>query len=96
MALLVTLPTVLFARPTTPPVTLEAPPATPPTVFFAPPTAPLTWLFPGYFFGPMGTPLVVGLLLAGVEFERLIAGFRAVEGRALPVGLYVCPVIALP
>jgi len=98
VALFVTVPTVLFARPMTPPVTLDAPPVTPPTVlftpptvpptvFFAPPTAPLTWLLPGYFFAPRGVPLVVGLLLAGVELERLTTGFRAVEGRALAVGL---------
>lgn len=72
-----------------PPVTFDAPAI----VFFAPPTAPLTWLPPGYFFAPIGTPLpplaplVVGLLFAGVELERLIAGLRAVDGRALAEGL---------
>lgn len=87
-------PTVLFARPTTPPVTLEAllvtPPTvllTPPTAFLAPPTAPYTWLPPGYFFAPKSNPLVGAFVLAGVEFERFIAGLRAVEGSALPEGL---------
>jgi hypothetical protein len=51
--------------------------------------------FPGYFFAPRGTllvgpardfPPVVGLLEAGTELERLIAGLRAVEGRAFGEG----------
>jgi hypothetical protein len=88
----------LFAPPVTPPTALFAPPVTPPTVFFA----PLTWLAPGYLlaatgFGPadFAAPVVVGLFDAGVEFERLTTGLRAVEGRALGEGWYVWPVMAV-
>jgi hypothetical protein len=50
---------------------------------------------PGYLFAPSGTLLVgaamdfppIGLLDAGTELERLMAGLRAVEGSAFGEGL---------
>jgi hypothetical protein len=52
----------------------------------------LTWFPPGYLFAPSGfgptdfDAPVVGLLDAGVEFDRFMTGLRAVEGRALGEG----------
>lgn len=91
--------------PTIPPVTPPRLFVAPPAVFFAAPVpfviaflAPLTWFPPGYLFAPSGIELVgfltfvdKGLLEAGEEFERLIAGLRAVEGRAFGEGWYVWP-----
>jgi hypothetical protein len=95
--------------PVTPPNDFVAPPVTPPTVLFAVPTppvsaffAPLTWFPPGYLFAPSGfgptdlDPPVVGLFDAGNEFDRLTTGLRAVDGRALGEGWYVCPDIEVP
>ena len=66
---------MLFARAT---VLFVAPVGYDGVGFFAAGFAPLV---PGYF-----TPPVVGLFDAGVEFDRLMTGLRAVEGRALAEG----------
>lgn len=81
-------PSALFAPLDTPPIVLFACPTLPVTVFFAPPT----WFEPGYLLAPMGfgptdfVAPVVGLFDAGVEFDRLTTGLRAVDGRALGEG----------
>lgn len=66
----------------------------PPSVFFAVLVALFTGFLPGYLFPPRGVLLVLamsfvplGLVDAGSEFERLMTGLRAVEGRGLGEGL---------
>lgn len=88
---------VFCVPPTTPPVTPFPIPVTllvPAVICFV---AVLTWFPPGYFFAPIGVLLVGPMALvfagfcfanavdeAGLEFDRVRAGLRAVDGRALP------------
>ena len=84
---------------------LVAPPATfcaPLPVLFAPETPDVTCFAatfpPGYFFAPMGVfPVNAAAFVdAGLELDRLTTGLRAVDGRALPEGVYDCPESAVP
>lgn len=98
----------LTPAPTTPLVTLPidfvAPVVAIPTVLRArsPPPVVAFLAVPGYFFAPSGVelavldPLFTSLFDAGREFDRLMIGLRAVEGRALGEGWYVWPVMEVP